>query len=147
MKINEITGMGKWFQCRIRVVCDGANVVVTSLVNCDSRNGLLVMLAKIYGKSNVLSCNEISDVLSEKSHGAPKARTLHHDTMERRPFTAQQLQVKSLEKKARDKVDSGDGPGAAQARAEVELKKAQIKKNSAQQDYAKKAHKVTMARG
>jgi hypothetical protein len=147
MKINEIAGRGRWFECRIRVVSDGINLMTTTIINSDSRTGAMAMLMKIYGKNNVVSCNEISDVLSEKSHGAPKAKTLHHDTMNGRPFTAQQLQVKSLEKKAKDKVESDDVPGATQARAEVALKKAQIKKNKAQQDYTNKAHKLTMVRG
>jgi hypothetical protein len=147
MKINEIIGRGRWYECRVRIVCDGINVTVTSLVNGDSRSGVVAMLAKLYGKNNVLSCNEISEVLSEKALGAPKARTLHHDVMKRRPYTAQQLQVKSLEKKARDEVDSGDVPGAAQARAEVALKKAQIRKSKAQQDYTNKAMNLSKSRG
>lgn len=146
MKINEITGRGRWFECRVRVVGDGINLMTTTLINSDSRSGAMAMMMKVYGKNNIVSCNEISDVLSEKSYGAPKARTLHHDTMKRRPFTAQQLQVKSLEKKARDKVESGDVPGAAQARAEVALKKAQIKKNKAEQDYTNKSMRLSRER-
>lgn len=161
MRLNEITGIGRWYVCRVRIVGDGLNLVFNTVVNGDSRTGVMAMMMKLYGRNNVLSCNEITestnevvefcneigDVLSEKSYGAPKTRVKGHETMSRRPYTADQLQVKSLEKKARDKVNSGDVNGSVQAKAEVALKKAQIKRNKAQQDYTNKAHKVTMARG
>lgn len=160
MRLNEITGIGRWYVCRVRIVGDGLNVVCSTVVNADSRAGVMAMMMKLYGRNNVVSCNEItgstneddelgneiSDVLSEKSYGAPKTRVKGHETMSRRPFTAQQLQVKSLEKKTRDKVNDGDVPGAAQARAEVALKKAQIKKNKAEQDYTNKSMRLSRER-
>lgn len=94
--------------------------------------------------------NEITgedEVLNEKSYGAPKTHVKGHEVMSRRPFTPEQLQVKSLEKKARDEVASGDVNGAIKAKAEVALKKAQIKKNKAQQDYTNKAQKLSLAGG
>lgn len=160
MKINEIRGPGRWYECRVRVVVDGLNVMFTTVVNGDTRTGVTAMMMKLYGKQNVMSVNEISDtnedvewsnneicdVLSEKSYGAPKTRVKGHETMNRRPFTPEQLQVKSLEKKARDEVKSGDVQGSAQTKAEVSLKKAQIKKNKAQQDYTNKSNKLSQIR-
>jgi hypothetical protein len=146
MKLNEITGRGKWYECRVRVVGDGHNLVLRTVVNGDSRSGVIAMMIKLYGRNNLLSCNEINDFLNEKSYGATTTRVKGHDVMNRRPFSPEQLQVKSLEKKARDKANSGDVNGSAQAKAEVALKKAQIKKNKAEKDYTAKAHKLTMTR-
>ena len=160
MKINEIRAPGRWYECLVRIVIDGLNVMFKTVVNGDTRTGVMAMMMKLYGKQNVMSineisgsnnedvelCNEISDVLNEKSYGAPKTRVKGHETMNRRPFTPEQLQVKSLEQKARDKVKSGDVPGSVQAKAEVALKKAQIKKTKAQQDYTNKATKLSLAR-
>lgn len=161
MKINEITMPGRWYECRVRIVNDGLNVITNTVVNGDTRSGVLAMMMKLYGRNNVVSVNEISgtnedvewsnneisDVLSEKSYGAPNTKVKGHDTMNRRPFTPEQLQVKSLEKKARDEVKSGDVPGSVQAKAQVALKKAQIKKNKAQQDYTNKAMNLSQSRG
>lgn len=161
MKINEITDRGHWYECRVRIVVDGLNVMFTTFVNGDTRSGVMAMLTKLYGRNNVMSCNEISvtkedvecsdneicDVLSEKSYGAPKTKVKGHETMNRRPFTPDQLQVKALEKKVRDEVKRGDVLGGIRARAEVTLKKAQIKKNNAQQDYTNKATNLSRVRG
>jgi hypothetical protein len=146
MRINEISGGDKWYRCRVRVEVDGTSSVVNIRICCDSRSGLMAILARAYGKRNVLACNEISGVLSEKIHGAPKARILHHDAMNRRPYSPPELKVKSLEKKARDSKASGDTDGAAEARAQVALQKAQNKKNAAQLDYTKKATKLSNVR-
>jgi hypothetical protein len=143
MRLNEISGGDKWYRCRIRVDVNGATNIVNTRICCDSRSGLIALLSKTYGRNNILSCNEISDLLGEKIYGAPKARTLHHNTMNRRPLSANQLQIKSMEDKARTGAASGDVSGASVARAQVAVKKAQNKKNAAQQDYTKKAMKLS----
>lgn len=160
MRINEITGPGRNYECRVRIISDGLNVVFTTVVNGDSRTGVLAMLYKLYGRNNVMACNEIVgstnedddlcneiDVLSEKSYGAPNVKVKGHEAMSRKPYTSDQLQVKSLEKKARDEVASGDVNGSVQAKAEVAVKKAQVKRNKAQQDLTNKAHKLSTTRG
>lgn len=158
MKLNEIIGPGRWYECRVRIVVDGLNLMTTTVVNGDTRSGVMAMMMKLYGKNNVMSVNEISglnedvelsneiDVLNEKSYGAPNMKVKGHDTMSRRPFTPEQLQVKYLEKRARDEVASGDVPGSVQAKAEVAVKKAQIKKDKAMKDYTKKATKLSQSR-
>lgn len=147
MRANEIFGQMKWFRCRVRVVLDGFSSVVNTLMTADTRSGVIAILSELYGRKNVLSCNEISGVLSEKSYGAPNMKTLHHDTMSRRPYSSEQLQVKAVEKKARDAKASGDTALAAQAKAQVAVTKAQQKKNKAQQDYTRKAMKLSSLRG
>jgi hypothetical protein len=86
-----------------------------------------------------MKINEIIQNINEKSYGASKTNI--------KTLTSDQLQVQALEKKLRGEVASGDVCGSARVKAEVAHKKAQIKRNKAQQDLNTKAHNLTMARG
>jgi hypothetical protein len=140
MKINEITGNWKYYACRVRVVGD-MSLVVSTVVMTDSRMAAVLMLQRLYGKNNVLSVNEIT-ALNEKAYGATKNKQV----MKGRPYSADEMSVKSIEKKARDKRAAGDVSGAAVAKQEVAVQRAQIKKSNAAKDYTNKAHRLTMLR-
>lgn len=142
MRANEIFGQMKWFRCRVRVVLDGFSSVVNTLMTADTRSGVIAILSELYGRRNVLSCNEISGVLSEKSYEAPKTSTLNNESVRSGPYSPEQLQVKAAEKKAQD-----DAARAAQSKAQVAVTKAQQKKNKAQQEYTNKAMKLSRLRG
>jgi hypothetical protein len=101
----------------------------------------VLMLQRLYGKNNVLSVNEIT-ALNEKAYGATKNKQV----MKGRPYSADEMSVKSIEKKARDKRAAGDVSGAAVAKQEVAVQRAQIKKSNAAKDYTNKAHRLTMLR-
>jgi hypothetical protein len=140
VRINEITGNWKYYACRVRVVGE-MSLVVSTIVMSDSRMGAVLMLQRLYGKNNVLSVNEIT-ALNEKAYGATKNKQV----MKGRPYSSDQLAVKSIEKKARDKRAAGDVSGAAVAKQEVAVQRAQIKKGNAAKDYTNKAHRLTMLR-
>lgn len=142
MRINEITGDWKYYACRVRVVGD-MSLVVSTVVMTDSRMAAVLMLQRLYGKNNVLSVNEITaTALNEKAYGATKNKQV----MKGRPYSSDELSVKSIEKKARDKRAAGDVSGAAVAKQEVAVQRAQIKKRNAANDYTNKAHRLTMLR-
>ena len=112
MRINEIFGNTHWYECRVRVVGDGLNVTVTTVVNGNTRTGVLAILMKIFGRNNVLSCNEINSVLNEKSFGAPNTAV--------GPLSADQLRLKALQDQKRQLAQR-----EKQERARQQLVKAQ----------------------
>ena len=138
MKINEIISPVRLHECRVRIWIDGVSVMFSTIINWEKRSDVISVMTKLYGADNVLWCNEISDLLIEKSYGGATSN---------KPPTPEQLQVKYLEKRASDKADSGDVVGSAEAKAQLAVQKAQIQKNKAQKNYTNKAHNLTMIRG
>jgi hypothetical protein len=59
MRSSEFTGITKWYDCRIRVVNTGRNVVFNTTVSGDSRTGVMAMMIRLFGKNYVIYCNEL----------------------------------------------------------------------------------------
>lgn len=59
MRSSEFAGPNRWFDCRIRVVGTGMNVIFNTTVCGNSRTGVMAMMIKLFGKSNVIYCNEL----------------------------------------------------------------------------------------
>lgn len=116
MKINEITnGYIKTYVGTVRCVVSGmGSLTIRVGVESDSPMGARYSLARIYGRENVMSIQQVmvETVLNDgNTYGA-----------DNKPLTPQQLQVKSLQDQSKRLKDR-----AKQVKAQQSVQKAQTK--------------------